>query len=388
MILDQPVRLPAKAVEARRTSQGLEQQRAARARRGDDEDRSLQRAGPGPGCDLLGDQVLQHALIQHQRRAGAVGPHDEAAGECPGRLAHSRGQAQKLHPSLPAHAVQGAQLTPVEHKALQQSRESLDVSSIRRGHELAAQVVDQPLHLGGGHDRRALVVLGQQPRLGARLPAHRPPLLARRRRAAGELPERRRAGRVGDQMDARLAGLVFHMMPTPVVEDPGLARGHVDGLTIAMEAHLRLGEDRDVQPHPRVPVVVDVGVLGHGRPWRQAHQPRSAPHHAEAGQHLLQVRHAREPARRQHLSVYGVTLATISANQPGGAVARDLVRVRDPGLSRQRRDLGLQAGDVEQHGELEEGSRQPHRIRSCTRSRRHPTPCAAAPAKAHSVPTG
>ncbi len=217
-------------------------------------------------------------------------------------------------------------------------------------------------------------------------PGHRPPLFARRRRPAREPPERRRARGVRDEMDAVGGRLVLHVVRTPVVEDPGFARGHVHRLPVTVECHLRLGEDRDVQPNPRVPVVVDIGVLGDTRSRRETHQPRAAPDHAKAREGLAQVRHAREPTRRQHLSVDGLRLAAAHADQPRRAVAGHAVGMRRPGLRRKGRDLGLQAADVEEYGQLEEGARQPHLFSPDSQSRRRPTPRAAAQAEAHVMP--
>ena len=149
-------------------------------------------------------------------------------------------------------------------------------------------------------------------------------------------------------MDAVRRRPVLHVVASPVVEDPGLPRSHVHHAAVAVEAHGGLGDHRDVQADAGMPVVVDVRMLRHAHYGGQAHQPRAAPDHAEARQHLAQIRHRLKPSGRTHLAPVAVGLGPTRGDQPDSAVAGDPVRMRRPGHIRKRGDLGLQAGGVEQ----------------------------------------
>ena len=89
----------------------------------------------------------------------------------------------------------------------------------------------------------------------------------------GKSPKCRCAGGIRDEMDPRCPRAVFHMMPTPIVEDPSLSRSHVHRLAVAVETDLRLRVYRNVHSHARMPVVIDIGMHGYARARRQAHQP-------------------------------------------------------------------------------------------------------------------
>lgn len=334
------------------------------------------------------NQMLQHALFEHQQRSGTVGPRDEPVGKRGGAGAHRAGQAQELRSCASRCPMQRAKLAPVEHEAFQQSVElcgaGSSVGSIFGNGDFCAQVVDQQLHFGGGHHRCALVTFGQQPGLALRVPCERSPPWPERRLSAGKLPEGSGAGGIGDEMDTCRATEVFHAMPPPIVEDPRFAGGHVYRVAVAVEADFRSREDRDVDADARVPVVIDIGMLGYACTGGEAHQPRAAPHHAETGQHLTRIGHRVEPARRQHLAVMTVVFGAVDGDQARGAVARHAVRMSRPGHDRQRDDLGLQPRGVEQHGKLKKGLRQPHEVSSCRSSAHRPAHRAAGRAKVRS----
>ena len=62
-------------------------------------------------------------------------------------------------------------------------------------------------------------------------------------------------------------------MAAPVIEQPRFACGHVNGFAAAVKPHRRRGHHRDVQPHARMPVQVDIGMVGDAVAGRQAHEP-------------------------------------------------------------------------------------------------------------------
>ena len=126
---------------------------------------------------------------------------------------------------------------------------------------------------------------------------------------------------------------IVHAMAPPVVEHPGLARGHVDDLIAAMELHFGPREHRNVQAHPVEPVIVDVRMLRHDRVRLQTHEARAAPHDTEAREHLKHVRALLQMRRRQHDAIDVIVLAAIGADQPYRAVPLDLVWMVRPGRS-------------------------------------------------------
>ena len=99
-----------------------------------------------------------------------------------------------------------------------------------------------------------------------------------------QTPEQSRSGRVRYQMNALGTRRVVHPMEPPVVEQPGLAGGHVHPFVAALERDIRVGLDRDMYSHSRKPVMVDVRVERDGCAWREAHQPGTTPHDTEACQ--------------------------------------------------------------------------------------------------------
>ena len=86
------------------------------------------------------------------------------------------------------------------------------------------------------------------------------------RTCADELPEGRRAGRIGNEVHALFVAAVVDAVAAPVVEEPGLAGGHVHSLVAAMEADFLAREDRDVHAHAVEPVIAGVRMLRHLAP--------------------------------------------------------------------------------------------------------------------------
>jgi hypothetical protein len=66
---------------------------------------------------------------------------------------------------------------------------------------------------------------------------------------------------------------IFNAVQTPIVEYPGITRGHVYGLISAEEAYLRMGDNRNVQAHAVEPMVVDIRMRRHAGEWRELEQP-------------------------------------------------------------------------------------------------------------------
>ncbi len=218
------------------------------------------------------------------------------------------------------------------------------------------------LLLPGAHHHRVVRVLGLEPDLGAgpvgdelrcrRLGA----VLGERALAApDQVPERGRADRVGDQVDALVAGRVEHVVQSPGVEDPRLAGGHVHRALVADELDHRAGRDRDVDPHPVGPVVVGVDVQGRFRLALEPHQSRAAEDGLEARQHLLQVLALLQMRGREHRPGDPVVhRVAAEGDQRQGRVARMPLRMRAPVGLGDRCHLRLHPLDVELERQLDE----------------------------------
>src|SRR5690349_21081273 len=131
-------------------------------------------------------------------------------------------------------------------------------------------------------------------------------------------------------MNALLIGGIFHAMPPPIIEHPGLASRHVYALIPAIKTHLRTRDDRYVHANTAKPVVVDVRMLWNGGAGRQLEQSRAAPNNAKTGQYLTQVSALFEMRCRQHCPVDVIVLAAVDADESYGAVPLDLIRVFGP----------------------------------------------------------
>ena len=226
------------------------------------------------------------------------------------------------------------------------------------GHEVAEQLID----LRRRHDAVDVELLDRQRRPLPGPEGDRRLGQGLGRRRLSQIPEAPVAGRVRHQMHARDVRAVVDLVDPPVVEDPGLPRGHVHHLPVAVEAHVRRRHDRHMQPHPVKPVIVDVRVLGHRRSRPQPHQPRAAPHHAEVAEHLLDVGRGLQMRRRRHGPGHVVVLGATDRDQAQGAVAGDIVRVLGPGAVGEGLDLTPQLVHVEAEGQLDEGTGQFHAI--------------------------
>ena len=265
-------------------------------------------------------------------------------------------------PSLARLSVQGPDDAPVAAQGIDRRAEGARVAGLGiRGQLLDDGVREQPL-LPGAHHERIVRTLRGQPGVAARLigdVAGRRGLaavVAERPLAAGhQVPERRGADRVGDQVDALVARRVEHVVEPPGVEDPGLAGGHVDRALVAGELDHGAGQDRDVDADPVGPVVVGVDVERGLRLALEAHQPRAPEDGLEARQHLAQVLALLQMRRRQHRPRDTVVhRIAVERDQRQGGVARMALRMRAPVRLRYGLDLGAHALDVEGERQLDE----------------------------------
>jgi hypothetical protein len=158
-------------------------------------------------------------------------------------------------------------------------------------------------------------------------------------------------------MNALMRRFILNSMPPPIIKNPGLALGHVHDFTAAMKLHLRPGHDRNVHPHTRMPVMIDISMVGHTRPRSQSHQPRPTPNDTEAAEYLPHIRHPSQPPRRQHLPMQRLGLDATRTDELHGAIAREPIRMRPPSLRRQRRYLGLEPIRIDNHGKLKKRTR-------------------------------
>jgi hypothetical protein len=176
-----------------------------------------------------------------------------------------------------------------------------------------------------------------------------------RPRAIDQLPERGRADRVGDEMDASRRIRIEHVVLPPGVEDPRLACAHVHRLFAADEADVVIRHHRHVHARVLAPVVIRVGVHRRFGIAVDAHQARAAPHRVKRRQHLAQVRAAIEMRRRAHRSAHVVVhRIAVHRDQRQRAVAGMSFGVRTPRVFVELRDLGSESRGVESQGKLNE----------------------------------
>src|SRR5947209_7572800 len=120
-------------------------------------------------------------------------------------------------------------------------------------------------------------------------------------------------------------------MPAEAVEDPAVPRRHVHGLAAASELDLRIGDDWDVDPQVRAPMIVDVDMLRDFRARAKTHQPAPSPDAAKLRHHLADEGAAGEMLRWAHRSFEGIGRLAQDSDQSHRLVARKTGRVRDPG---------------------------------------------------------
>ena len=108
-------------------------------------------------------------------------------------------------------------------------------------------------------------------------------------RAINQVPQSCPSHGVEDEMDPPFVTIIADAVAMIGVKCPALSRLHVHGLVGAHEGHLRVGDDRDVYPQVRAPVIMAVHVRRHFASRPQAHQAAAAPHSAELGHGLTLV---------------------------------------------------------------------------------------------------
>ena len=302
----------------------------------------------------------QH-LARDLDRVGVVRELEPALERCDRRL-RALQQLAVGAPALARLAVQGPDDPPVAAQGVDRRAERALVARLVIRGQVSGDRVRQQLLLPRTHHERIVRTLGGQLDVAARLMGDvagrhgRGAVVAERPLAAGhKVPERRRADRVGDQVDALVARRVEHVVEPPGVEDPGLAGGHVDRALVADELDHGAGQDRDVDADPVGPVVVGVDVERRLRLALEAHQPRAPEDGLEARQHLAQVLALLQMRRRQHRPRDAVVhRIAVERDQRQRGVARMALRMRAPVRLRDGLDLGAHALDVEGERQLDE----------------------------------
>ena len=172
---------------------------------------------------------------------------------------------------------------------------------------------------------------------------------------AHQPPKSRRSARVDDQMHAAFAAVVDNPVAQPRIEQPALARAHVQTLRPAVEDHVRLGGHRNVNAHATEPVVVEVHVQAHLATGVQRHEPRPRDHLAQAGHQLPGVRTTRQVRRGAFLAIEGIVVAAAAGNERDSGIAAHSARVRHPSAGRELRGLFGQARRIEPQRQADEG---------------------------------
>ena len=160
--------------------------------------------------------------------------------------------------------------------------------------------------------------------------------LRRRRRGGGlclvdQAPKPLPRDGVQHQMDALLGPAVLDVVHAERIEDPGLARRHVNGFLPAGEKNPRVGDDRNVDADVGAPIIIDVDVTRDLSARTQPHQAATAPDPANLRHDLRYGRAFQEMLGRRHRAFEPVRYPAAWSHQGNCVVSWDLVWVRHPG---------------------------------------------------------
>ena len=396
---DDAVAFAADRPRARRQRERLEQQRAAGARRADDEHRPMDAVtalgphhgaalGRGPGRLECGSghgrcllevrrrrcrQLGVERRPQHQRphRVGGVEPvaQGEAAIEGVERSVERAQQLAKGAPPLGVIARARPLLVPRPHEAVQLAAQlgGRGASRVVAGGDLIEEKGhDAPLLGRRHHHRMGSRLDGERGRRPGREWNQKRRLVgvlrARDRAAAAEqLGERWRAGRVGDQVHAGRFARIARGVRPPGVVHPRLPHRQMGAMGAANQVDVRRGADRHVDAVAAQPVVVGVGVQSRLRLRGEPHQQGPPDRGAERGEDLSDVWATAEQRRRAQRAlrplVAGVALG---CNEHGDRKARVAEIGRSPVALSEPAHLVPEAFAVEMQRQADEVVGQDH----------------------------
>lgn len=187
---------------------------------------------------------------------------------------HTAGKLPKLLFTSASGPMQPTQLPPILNKPLHQQRKRRNSLTVTGGgHQFTAQVTNQQLQLRGRHHRRRLIRFRHWLHILPCLPRQRRPALPQRLGPAGKPPKRRCPRSVCNEMNALMRRRVLNPMSPPVVKNPSLALGHMHNFATAMKPHIRPSHDRNMHSDSRMPVMIDIRMVGDACSRRQPHQP-------------------------------------------------------------------------------------------------------------------
>jgi hypothetical protein len=103
--------------------------------------------------------------------------------------------------------------------------------------------------------------------------------------------------------------LIGNLVPAPGIEDPALSGLHVRLLVRAMKSDQWIRDDRNVDTHARIPMVVKIDVLAYFGPGRQFHETRPPEYFAKACYDLARVRTLSQVWSFLHAAIEVVVIA-------------------------------------------------------------------------------